>query len=139
MPSTALEQQEVLVLVRDTLCSLPVWQDRYKSAYTDSDAGNKSDLSSAPTANDEFRFDLHKDTSPYSGANQSRAGSGSTGGAGYGNKTGEFGHSGDSTMGKVMEKAGHMMHNEGLVAKGAAKRQEAMGEIKGKEEPPFAN
>jgi hypothetical protein len=101
--------------------------------------GNKSDLASAPTANDEFRFDLHKDTSPYSGANESRAGSGSTGGAGYGNKTGEFAHSGDSTMGKVMEKAGHMMKNEGLVAKGAAKRQEAMEEVKGKEEPPFAN
>jgi uncharacterized protein YjbJ (UPF0337 family) len=45
----------------------------------------------------------------------------------------------DSTMGKVMEKAGHMMHNEGLVAKGAAKRREAMGEVEGKEEPPFAN
>lgn len=56
--------------------------------------GNKSDLASAPTTNDEFRFNLHKDTSPYSGAKESRAGSGSTGGAGYGNKTGEFAHSG---------------------------------------------
>jgi hypothetical protein len=38
-----------------------------------------------------------------------------------------------------MEKAGHALHNEGLVAKGAAKRQDAMVDAKGKEEPPFAN
>lgn len=45
----------------------------------------------------------------------------------------------DSTLGKVMEKVGHVMHNEGLVAKGAAKRQEA-GEVEeGREKPPFAN
>jgi hypothetical protein len=36
-----------------------------------------------------------------------------------------------------MEKAGHMMKNEGMVAKGAAKRQEAAHPAK--EEPPFAN
>lgn len=45
----------------------------------------------------------------------------------------------DSTLGKVMEKAGHVLHNEGLVAKGAAKRQDAMSDAKGTEEPPFAN
>ena len=102
--------------------------------------GNKSDSSSLPTSNDEFRFDKHADTAPYSGAHDSRAGSGSTGGAGYGNKTGEFGgSSGDSTLGKVMEKVGHVVHNEGLVAKGAAKRAEAVGEGKRSEEPPFAN
>lgn len=28
-------------------------------------------------------------------------------------------------MGKVMEKAGHMLKNEGLVEKGAAKREQA--------------
>jgi hypothetical protein len=54
--------------------------------------GNKSDLSSSATApNSEFRFDKHTDTAPYSGASDHRAGSGSIGGAGYGNKTGEFG------------------------------------------------
>ena len=45
----------------------------------------------------------------------------------------------DSTLGKVMEKAGHVMHNEGLVAKGAAKRQEAVAEGEAREKPPFAN
>jgi hypothetical protein len=38
-----------------------------------------------------------------------------------------------------MEKAGHVMHNEGLVAKGAAKRQEAVEEGEGREKGPFAN
>lgn len=38
-----------------------------------------------------------------------------------------------------MEKAGHMMHNEGLVDKGTAKRQEAVNGKGGREEPPFAN
>ena len=42
-------------------------------------------------------------------------------------------------MGKLMEKAGHMMKNENMAAKGAAKRQEKAGLEKGKEEPPFAN
>lgn len=55
--------------------------------------GNKTDMPTQHDSNDEFRFDLHKDTSPYSGARESRAGSGSTGGAGYGNKTGSFGTS----------------------------------------------
>ena len=45
----------------------------------------------------------------------------------------------DSTLGKVMEKAGHLMKNENMVAKGAAKRQEKAGVESGKEEPPFAN
>lgn len=45
----------------------------------------------------------------------------------------------DSTLGKVIEKAGHVLHNEGLVSKGAAKRQDAMVDAKGGEEPPFAN
>ncbi|OAK97020.1 hypothetical protein IQ06DRAFT_338327 [Phaeosphaeriaceae sp. SRC1lsM3a] len=101
--------------------------------------GNKSGPSTAPSTSEEFRFGSHADTAPYSGAKESRAGSGSTGGAGYGNKTGDFGGSGDSTLGKVMEKAGHVLHNEGLVAKGAAKRQDAMSDAKGTEEPPFAN
>lgn len=45
----------------------------------------------------------------------------------------------DSTLGKVMEKTGHLVHNEKLVAKGAAKRQEAHREVEEKEDPPFAN
>ncbi|KAF2819270.1 hypothetical protein CC86DRAFT_412978 [Ophiobolus disseminans] len=98
--------------------------------------GNKSDAPTTHTSNDEFRFDKHKNTSAYSGADESRAGSGSTAGAGFGNKTGSFGNSGDSTLGKVMEKAGHMMKNENMVAKGAAKREEKRV---GEETGPFAN
>lgn len=44
----------------------------------------------------------------------------------------------DSTLGKVMQKVGHVVHNEGLVAKGGAKRAEAAEREKG-EEGPFAN
>jgi uncharacterized protein YjbJ (UPF0337 family) len=135
----------------------------FSSVLANLPPGNKSDDSSAPTSNDEFRFDLHKDTSPYS--NPGRAGSGSTGGAGYGNKTGEHTTGGkhtyparlvhrrhtrnefddnsdartDSTLGKIMEKAGHMTHNENLAAKGTMKREEATRVEKVKGEPPFAN
>jgi uncharacterized protein YjbJ (UPF0337 family) len=45
----------------------------------------------------------------------------------------------DSTLGKVMEKAGNVMHNEGLVSKGTAKREDAMVNAARREEPPFAN
>lgn len=38
-----------------------------------------------------------------------------------------------------MEKVGHVVHNEGLVAKGASKRAEAVGEGKRSEELPIAN
>lgn len=79
--------------------------------------------SSSPSADEEeFRFGLHKDTSPYSHA--SPHGSGTTGGAGFGNKTGSFSESSDSTLGKVMEKAGHLMRNEKMVEKGRGKREE---------------
>ncbi|EAT78820.1 hypothetical protein HBI56_175390 [Parastagonospora nodorum] len=121
------------------LISSPTTRNKRMQDYQLTHQGNKSDLPSASPSNDEFRFGLHADTAPYSGASESRAGSGSTGGAGYGNKTGGFAHSGDSTLGKVMEKAGHVMHNEGLVAKGAAKRQEAVAEGEAREKPPFAN
>ncbi|KAF2875075.1 hypothetical protein BDV95DRAFT_591815 [Massariosphaeria phaeospora] len=84
--------------------------------------GNKS---SGPSLgehdNSEFRFGSHSDTNPYSGA--TRHGSGSIGGAGYGNKTGEFSPSNDSTAGKLMEKAGNMMHKPNLADKGRAKRE----------------
>ncbi|KAF1847387.1 uncharacterized protein K460DRAFT_352533 [Cucurbitaria berberidis CBS 394.84] len=81
----------------------------------------KSD-SNAPVDEEEFRFGLHKDTAPYS--NATPHGSGSTGGAGFGNKTGSFSESSDSTLGKVMEKAGHMMNNEKMAEKGRVKREE---------------
>jgi len=32
---------------------------------------------------------------------------------------------GDSTMGKMMEKAGNMMHNKGMAEKGLEKREQA--------------
>ncbi|KAF2448964.1 hypothetical protein P171DRAFT_518399 [Karstenula rhodostoma CBS 690.94] len=100
--------------------------------------GNKS-APDAPldTDNSHFRFGSHQDTSPYSGG--TRHGSGSTGGAGYGNKTGSFGESQDSSLGKVLEKVGHAVKNEGLVEKGHAKRVEkglgrSEGELEGKYE-----
>jgi hypothetical protein len=40
--------------------------------------------------NSEFRFGSHHKTDAYTGASDSAAGSGSTAGAGYGNKTGSF-------------------------------------------------
>jgi hypothetical protein len=52
-------------------------------------------------------------------------GSGSTGGAGFGNKTGEMqGPSKDSTLGKVVEKVGGMLKNEKVVEKGRGMREE---------------
>ncbi|OAL48404.1 hypothetical protein IQ07DRAFT_645872 [Pyrenochaeta sp. DS3sAY3a] len=86
--------------------------------------GNKrSSLStSAPsTSDEEFRFGTHKDTSPYSHATPH--GSGSTGGAGFGNKTGSFGETQDSAVGKVLEKAGRVVHSAKLAEKGAAMRE----------------
>jgi hypothetical protein len=69
---------------------IPIHLPTYILVETDALKGNKSDPSPAASSNDEFRFGLHKNASPYSGADESRAGSGSTGGAGYGNKTGDF-------------------------------------------------
>ncbi|PSN74652.1 hypothetical protein BS50DRAFT_581445 [Corynespora cassiicola Philippines] len=84
--------------------------------------GNKSAPSNTDDyENSDLRFGTHSDTKPYSGSTEH--GSGTVGGAGYGNKTGSFSESKDSTMGKIMEKAGHVMHNEGLAEKGRAKRE----------------
>jgi hypothetical protein len=88
-------------------------------------SGNKRS-SSTPTDTSldtsEFRFGSHTDTAPYS--NATPMGSGSTGGAGFGNKTGEMeGPSKDSTLGKVMEKVGGMMKNEKLAEKGRGMRE----------------
>ena len=85
--------------------------------------GNKRSSDPVPSPDDdEFRFGLHKDTSPYS--NAAPHGSGSTGGAGFGNKTGSFSESSGSTLGKVMEKAGHILHNEKMAEKGRMKSEE---------------
>ncbi|KAK8152805.1 hypothetical protein BC567DRAFT_299801 [Phyllosticta citribraziliensis] len=61
----------------------------------------------------------------YSGG--TRYGSGTTSGAGFGNKTGSFPPSDkhDSTLGKLMEKAGGILKNSSLEAKGLHKREEA--------------
>ncbi|KAI7358611.1 hypothetical protein KC336_g22066, partial [Hortaea werneckii] len=67
-------------------------------------------------------FGSHGDTSSYSGGTE--YGSGTTGGPGAGNKTsGSMEH--DSTMGKLMEMSGKIMHKDGLVEKGHARREAA--------------
>ncbi|KAF1983098.1 hypothetical protein K402DRAFT_424106 [Aulographum hederae CBS 113979] len=87
--------------------------------------GNKS----APDAGDlteeisNTKFaEAGKNDKPYSG--HMAHGSGSTGGAGFGNKTSD-GFGGDSVTGKMMEKVGGMMKNEGMVEKGHQKRVDA--------------
>lgn len=83
--------------------------------------GNKR--STLPSSADTFRFaNLAGNTAPYS--NATPMGSGSTAGAGYGNKTGHFGHGKDSVVGKLVEKAGQVLHDEGLVERGRGKREE---------------
>ncbi|KAF2100427.1 hypothetical protein NA57DRAFT_54516 [Rhizodiscina lignyota] len=84
--------------------------------------GNKTgDDGSGEYDNSDTRFGSHQNTAPYSGHREH--GSGTTGGAGFGNKTGSF--SQDSTIGKMMEKAGSIMNNEKMVEKGHAKREAA--------------
>lgn len=85
--------------------------------------GNKSAAIPSPSEMDsnETRFGTHENTDPYSGAREHK--SGSVGGAGWGNKTGAYKESHDSTTGKLMEKVGHVMHNENLAEKGRAKRE----------------
>ncbi|KAF2144319.1 uncharacterized protein K452DRAFT_285562 [Aplosporella prunicola CBS 121167] len=89
--------------------------------YGNKTAGNNhvGDTETAP------HFGSAGDSAPYSGSNES--GSGTTGGAGVGNKTGS--HEGrqrrDSTIGKMMEKAGSMLHSPKIEQKGHAKREAA--------------
>ncbi|KAF2015502.1 hypothetical protein BU24DRAFT_461746 [Aaosphaeria arxii CBS 175.79] len=106
--------------------------------YTDADArpygsgatggagfGNKSapdPVAHSPEEARQHRFGSGSSTDAYSGSTEH--GSGATGGAGWGNKTGKFTESHDSTVGKLMEKAGHMVHNEKLAEKGRAMRVE---------------
>ncbi|KAF1357317.1 hypothetical protein EJ07DRAFT_181508 [Lizonia empirigonia] len=98
--------------------------------------GNKR-VSLTPSTSEEKSVDeenLHFDTqethgsAPYSNAHT--YGSASTAGAGYGNKTGSFtnaaeGEKKDSTMGKVMQKVGGILHSLALTKKGQAKREDA--------------
>ncbi|KAF2477442.1 uncharacterized protein BDR25DRAFT_308370 [Lindgomyces ingoldianus] len=83
--------------------------------------GNKTAPESEDYDNSNIRFGSHGETKPYSG--HTEHGSGTTGGAGYGNKTGVFKTRNDSTLGKLMEKVGHVTHNENLAEKGRAKRE----------------
>lgn len=98
--------------------------------------GNKSSAHPSSTEQ-ETRYGIHTDTAPYSGA--TRVGSGSTAGAGYGNKTGSFGEGGDSTVGKVVEKAGHVLHSAKVEEKGRMMREGKKEEVERREEGPFAN
>jgi hypothetical protein len=58
-------------------------------------------------------------------------GSGSTGGAGYGNKTGEMSGPGhDSALGKMVEKVGGLMKNGKIEEKGRVMREkEGFGSV----------
>jgi hypothetical protein len=67
--------------------------DKYKSGTIGGTGfGNKgaADLNMDEYDNSEFRFDSHHKTDAYTGASESAAGSASTAGAGWGNKTGSF-------------------------------------------------
>ncbi|KAI7303843.1 hypothetical protein KC315_g15447 [Hortaea werneckii] len=84
--------------------------------------GNKTSNDESEVDGSATRFGSHGDTSSYSGGTE--YGSGTTGGAGAGNKTsGSMEH--DSTMGKLMEMSGKIVHNDGMVEKGHARREAA--------------
>ncbi|GAB7340102.1 hypothetical protein MBLNU457_6590t1 [Dothideomycetes sp. NU457] len=88
--------------------------------------GNKTNTSSSDY-NDDTRLGGATSTDSYTGGSDSY-GSGATGGAGYGNKSSNSGShekGGDSTMGKLMEKAGSMMKNPKMEQKGLEKREQA--------------
>jgi hypothetical protein len=72
--------------------------------------------------NSGTRFGSAGNTDSYIGSTD--YGSGTTGGAGMGNKTSSGGKD-DSTAGKLMEKAGNMLHSKGLAEKGLEKREQA--------------
>ncbi|KAH9867944.1 hypothetical protein IAQ61_007249 [Plenodomus lingam] len=87
------------------------------------DIGNKrSSFPATSSTLESVDFKSANETGPYS--NATPMGSGSTAGAGYGNKTGSFEGSKDSALGRVMERVGHVMHNEGIAEKGRVKRSE---------------
>lgn len=118
MKNTAQALQAVQVLVSH-ICSSCVTNARRAKQWI---VGNKRSSSTPSTDNSEFRFGSHSDTAPYS--NATPMGSGSTGGAGYGNKTGEMSGPGhDSVLGKVVEKVGGMMKNGKIEDKGRVMRE----------------
>ncbi|KAF2718049.1 hypothetical protein K431DRAFT_288002 [Polychaeton citri CBS 116435] len=91
-------------------------------------AGSGNKLTSASSDSDTSTAETafgRTDSNPYSGGTE--LGSGTVGGAGFGNKTSS--HSEDSTMGKLMQKAGSVMHNDALAEKGRAKREVAGAEL----------
>ncbi|RMY73672.1 hypothetical protein D0863_03722 [Hortaea werneckii] len=84
--------------------------------------GNKTSNDESEVDSSATRFGSHGDTSSYSGG--TAYGSGTTGGAGAGNKTSSSMEH-DSTMGKLMEMSGKIVHNDGMVEKGHARREAA--------------
>ncbi|KAF7857195.1 hypothetical protein EAF04_009436 [Stromatinia cepivora] len=71
-------------------------------------------------------YDTNKTRSGNTYGSDDQYSSGNTGSSGYDNtSSNNTGKSGDSTMGKMMEKAGNMLHKESLVQKGEAKRAAA--------------
>ncbi|KAF1828890.1 hypothetical protein BDW02DRAFT_603023 [Decorospora gaudefroyi] len=81
-----------------------------------------TDTSSTSTSTNPTPFPSHATTAPYT--NASRLGSGSTGGAGYGNKTGEMeGPSTDSRVGRWVEKVGGLVGKERIVDVGRGMRE----------------
>lgn len=66
--------------------------------------------------NKDIRFGSHESTAPYSGGHPDY-GSGSTGGAGFGNKTGSM-ETGDSAVGKMVEKVGGLVSETVLFGDG---------------------
>lgn len=69
------------------------------------------------------REDDNNNDSYGAGGNESSSGSSGTHGASHSNTHGSSG--GDSKFGKILEKAGGLLNNEKLEAKGEAKREEA--------------
>ncbi|KAI7119884.1 hypothetical protein KC343_g18105, partial [Hortaea werneckii] len=84
--------------------------------------GNKTSNDESEVDSSATRFGSHGDTSSYSGG--TAYGSGTTGGAGAGNKTSSSMEH-DSTMGKLVEMSGKIVHNYGMVEKGHARREAA--------------
>ncbi|KAF2624713.1 hypothetical protein BU25DRAFT_460886 [Macroventuria anomochaeta] len=92
-------------------------------------SSNEKSVDTEDGVEESFHFntqDTHG-SAPYSNAHT--YGSASTAGAGYGNKTGSFSSAGDggghkdSTMGRVMQKIGGVVHSEKIGEKGRVKRE----------------
>ncbi|CAD6444927.1 228137d0-fe44-49a9-a324-6907ed8e7fe4 [Sclerotinia trifoliorum] len=98
--------------------------DNTSSGYGDKTSGYR-DTSSGIGGNTDS-YETNKAGSGNTYGSDDQYSSGNTGSSGYDNtSSNNTGKSGDSTMGKVMEKAGNMLHKESLVQKGAEKRAAA--------------